>query len=278
MEENPGNYVLVAGKTGSGKSTVQNCLVRYMTTVEKTFSVEPVPADKSVDGRDILDEWAALWDEGKLAPETAAGQPKDHVYRLRPGKQHKDKPTIEIGFIEISGADLEALAAAVGEEAPALPAKPAGVLGNAAIKPVLVLVCDAAEPAGAAPTQDALFAAFIARLKSEFGEAVVSRCPVLLLATRLGQGEAAGTDLASFAGENLPATLAALQDWRAGYALAELDVGAIETAPDGEPLLPSPKFDDAAKIFRWVYFQFTRYPVVDPFFSRLWRSVRKSVS
>jgi hypothetical protein len=278
MENNPGNLVLVAGRSGSGKSTVQNCLVRYMTMVEKTFAVEPVPADKRIDGQDLLDEWAALWDEGKLAPETAAGQPKDHVYRLRPGKQHKDKPTIDIGFIEIASAELEALAAADGEKKPALPARMAGALGNAAGNAVLVLVCDGAEPEGAAPSQDALFAAFIARLKAEFGEAVVSRCPVLLVATKLGQSEDAPEDLAAFAGDCLPGTLAALQDWRAGYALAELDVGEIEAGPDGEPLLLSPKFDDAAKIFRWVYFQFTRYPVLDPFLSRLWRTVRKSVS
>jgi energy-coupling factor transporter ATP-binding protein EcfA2 len=275
MEKSPGNTVLVAGRTGSGKTTLQNCLVRYMTTVEKTFAVEPVLADKAIDPLDIVDEWAAQWDEGKLKPETAAGQPKDHIYRLRPGKQHKDKPTIDIGFVEISGAVLEALAAAEGKQT-ALPAE-LSVLGNGAANAVLALVCDGSEPDDAATTQDAVLAAFIARLKAKFGDDVSSRCPVLIVATRLAEAEE-DMDLSSFASERLPDTLAALEDWRAGYALAELDAGVIKAGPDGEPLLPSPKFDDAAKIFRWVYFQFTRYPVVDqPFLSRLWKSVRKSV-
>jgi hypothetical protein len=276
MQEKPGNYVLAAGKTGSGKTTFQNFLLRYMTMEERTFAIEPIPADRSIDGQEILDEWAALWDEGKLAPQTAAGEPKNHVYRIRPGKQHKDKPTIEIGFVEIAGAQLDALAAGDGDGKPPLPAEVARVLADAAIKAVLVLVCDGSEQEDAAMRQDALLAAFVARLKSEFGEGVSSRCPVLLLATKLNQDDEA--DLGDFAGDNLPATLAALQDWRAGYALAALDIGAVKRGPDAELLLASPKFDDAAKIFRWVYFQFTRYPVVDPFLSRLWRSVRKSVS
>ncbi len=276
MAEKPGNTVVVAGKTGSGKTAFQNHLIRYMATVEKTFAVEPIPADGRADGQDILDGWAALWDEGKLAPETAAGQPRDHAFRLQPGKQHKDKPAIDIGFLELSGADLEALAAQ-REPSPALPGELAALLANPAANAVVVLVCDCAEPAGAAPSQDALLAAFVARLKGELGEAGAPRCPVLLLGVKLGDAVRGQTDIAAFAGARLQATLAALQDWRAGYALAELDMGAVEIAPDGEPFLPSPKFDDAAKIFRWVYFQFTRYPVVDPFVSRLWRSVRNSM-
>ncbi len=275
MAEKPGNTVVVAGKTGSGKTAFQNHLVRYMATVEKTFAIEPIRAAGRASGEDILDGWAALWDEGKLAPQTAAGQPKDHAFRVQPGKQHKDKPAIDIGFLEISGADLEALAA--DEPQPALPEAFSALLRTGA-NAVIVLVCDGAEPADAEPEQDALLSAFVARLKDEFGDTVVTRCPVLLLGVKLGQAEDGQGDIAAFAGERLQATLAALQDWRAGYALAELDMGAVEIAPGGEALLPSPKFDDAAKIFRWVYFQFTRYPVVDPFISRLWRTVRKSVS
>jgi hypothetical protein len=275
MTEKPGNIVVVAGVTGSGKSAFQNHLVRYMATVEKTFAVAPVPARGRASGQDMLDGWAALWDEGKLAPQTAAGQPKDHAFRLEPGKQHKDKPTIDIGFLEVSGADLEALAAS--EAPPALPEGLRALLSNPAANAVLVLVCDGAEPADAAPGQDAALAAFVARLKDEFGETAEARCPVLLVGVKLGQAEGGPADISSFAADRLPATLAALEDWRARYALAELDMGAIEATPGGEALLPSPKFDDAAKIFRWVYFQFTRYPVVAPFFSRLWKSVRKSV-
>ena len=78
----------------------------------------------------------------------------------------------------------------------------------------------------------------------------------------------------AFTGDNLPATLAALQDWPGRYTLGELDMGEFEYAEDGEPLLYAPKFEDTAKIFRWIYFQFTRYAVVEPF----WKSVRKSVS
>jgi hypothetical protein len=275
MAEKPGNYVLVAGKTGSGKTAFLNHLVRYMATVEKDFAIEPLAAVGRAES--LLDDWDLSWDAGKLVPETAAGQPKDHAFRIRPGARHKDKPTIEVGFFEIPGACLEALAAE-GEPKPALPDALAAILGDAATNAVLVLVCDGSEPADAAPKQDALLSNLIARLKADFGGLVATKCPVLLLATKIGEGEDAETDITAFAGETLPATLAALQDWRARYALAELDLGDIEIAPDGEPLLPSPKFDDIAKVFRWAYFQFTRYPVVDPFISRLWRSVRKSIS
>ncbi len=270
MAEKPGNYVIAAGKTGSGKTAFLNHLVRYLATVEKDFAIEPVADSGGADS--LLDDWALLWDEGKLVAQSAAGQPKDHVFQIRPGQRHKDKPTIEAGFLEISGADLEALAAG-GEPAPALPGALTAILAAHATNAVLILVCDGADAADAEPKQDALLAAFVLRLRADFGDAVTTRRPVLILATKLGR-----KDIATFAGDTLPAMLAALQDWRAGYALAELDLGAIEIAPDGEPLLPSPKFEDIAKIFRWVYFQFTRYPVVDPFFSKLWKSVRKSIS
>ncbi len=264
------NYILVAGRGGGTNATFQNHLVRYLISAEETFSTELVLANGR-DGQDTRDEWRALWSEGKLPK--GAGQPKDCAYRVQPLGKHKDKPLLNFAFREVSGADLDTLLA-TEEGAPSAPSKGlTALLGNPKLNFVLVLVYDRD---GGAPNQDELLASFVASLESNYGEEFASRCPVLLLASKAR--EDAEDSKEAFTGDNLPATLAALQDWQGRYTLGELDVGEFEHAGDGEPLLYAPNFEDTARIFRWIYFQFTRCPVVEPFLARLWKSVRKSVS
>ncbi len=270
------NYILVAGRGSSTNATFQNHLVRYLISADETFSTELVLANGR-DGQDIQDEWGALWSEGKLPK--GAGQPKDYAYRVQPLGRHKNKPPLNFAFREISGADLDSLLATEVRSASALSKELKALLGNPDLNFVLVLLYDRDEKDGqdaGAPNQDASLASFAAYLKSECGEEFQSRCPVLLLASK--SPEDAEDSQEAFTGDNLPATLAALRDWQGRYTLGELDVGEFEYAEDGEPLLYSPKLDDTAKIFRWIYFQFTRYPVVEPFLARLWKNVRQSIS
>ncbi len=272
------NYILVAGRNGCENATFQNHLVRYLISAEENFRAELVPANGR-DSQDIQDEWRALWSEGKLL--NGAGQPKDYAYSVQPLGRHKDKPPLRFAFREVSCADLDTLPATEEGGTSALSKELTALLGNPNLNLVLVLLCDRDESAGQdadSLNQDASLAGFIAYLKSNHGEEFASRCPVLLLAPKARDDAGDGQGVEAFIEDYLPATLAALQDWQGRYTLGELDIGEFEYAEDGEPLLYSPKFDDTAKIFRWIYFQFTRYRVVEPFFARLWKSVRKSVS
>ncbi len=270
------NYILVAGRVGSANTTFQNHLVRYLISADETFSTELVLANGR-DGQDIQDEWRALWSEGKLPK--GAGQPKDYAYRVQPLGSHKNKPALNFAFRELSGTDLDALPATQEGPKSALSKELTALLGNPNLNFVLVLLYDRDEKDGqdaGAPNQDASLASFVAYLKSDCGEEFASRCPVLLLASQ--SADDAEDSQEAFTGDNLPVTLAALQNWQGRYTLGELDVGEFEYAEDGEPLLYSPKLDDTAKIFRWIYFQFTRYPVHEPFLARLWKNVRQSIS
>jgi len=272
------NYILVAGRAGCGNATFQNHLVRYLISAEKNFRAELVLANGR-DSQDIQDEWRALWSEGKLPK--GGGQPKDYAYRVQPLGKHKDKPPLDFAFRDVSGTDLDTLPATEEGTTSALSKELTALLGNPNLNLVLVLLCGRDEKAGQdadALNQDASFASFIAYLKSNYGEEFASRCPVLLLAPKGREDVEDSQGVEAFIEDNLPAAFAALQDWQGRYTLGELDVGEFEYAEDGEPLLYSPKFEDTAKIFRWIYFQFTRYRVVEPFFTRLWKSVRKSVS
>jgi hypothetical protein len=254
------NIILVAGKAYGETTAFQNHLVRYLITAEKNYSTELVLTDGR-DSQSIVEAWEDLWSDGKLP--AGAGQPKDYAYRVQPLGRHKDKPALEFGFREVSAPEASE---------PALSKDLAALLKAAGRNFVLVLVCDRedADIAG----QDASLARLIQHLK-DFGEDFASRCPVLLI-VRGEQGAEPGVE--AFLGETLPDTLATLQDWQGRYTLGEVDIGEIDRGDGGEPLLPSPKFEDMGKIFRWIYFQFTRYPVVEPFMTRLWKSVRKSVS
>jgi hypothetical protein len=265
------NIILVAGRDGGGTATFQNHLVRYLISAEENFSTELVLA-KEHDSQSIQDEWRALWSEGKLP--AGAGQPKNYAYRVQPLRQHKDKPPLDFAFREVSGEDCDALLAAGERQAGALPEDLTALLGNPELNFVLVLMCGWDEKAG----QDAPLARFIAYLRRAYGEEFASRCPVLLLASKMQEDDGDNQGLEAFLGDNLPATLAALQDWQGRYTLGEFDAGEFEVAEDGDALLCSPKFEDTAKIFRWIYFQFTRYPVSEPFLARLWKSVRRAAS
>ena len=272
------NYILVAGRAGGGNATFQNHLVRYLISAEENYSADLVLANGR-DSQDIQGEWRALWGEGKLPK--GAGQPKDYAYKVQPLRKHKDKPPLGFAFREVSGMDLDTLLAPKEGATSALPKELTALLGNPELNLVLVLLCDRDKKAGEdadASNQDASLASFVTYLKSNYGEEFASRCPVLLLASLTREDAEDGQGVDAFIGDNFPATLAALEDWQARYTLGDLDMGEFEYAEDGEPHLYAPKFDDTAKIFRWIYFQFTRYRVVDPFFARLWKSVRKSIS
>ncbi len=264
------NYILVAGRDGGATATFANHLVRYLLSAEQNFDTGLVLANER-ESRRILDAWRAVWSEGRLPK--GAGQPKDCAYRVQPLGKHKDKPALTFAFREVSGADLDSVLAT---EERAAPEALTALAGNPKLNFVLVLLCGGNEED--AIDQDASLASFVAFLKSTHGEEFASRCPVLLIASK-ARGDAGDSQgVEAFTGETLPATIAALQEWQGRYTLGELDIGEFAYAADGEPLLHSPKFDDAAKIFRWIYFQFTRYPVVEPFLKRLWKSVRSSAS
>lgn len=251
-------------------------------TANENYCLEPIrPAS-----RNILNEWAALWEDGKFAGRTEAGQPKEYAFRVQPIRRHKDKPPLEFGIFEISGVDLQNLIEADGTPKPALMEELASLLKDPEINFVLVFVCNGGEPNGENPDsakQDEFFSSFMAYLKDNYGNSFAARCPILLLLSKPQEALVEGSDgeegmIEPFVTSYLPATFDAVQTWQAGYALAKLDVGPIEYAGNGEPLLYSPKFEDAARVFRWAYLHLTRYALSDPFLSRLWRTVRKSVS
>ena len=247
------NYILVAG-TGETAS-FQNHLVRYLLSADG-FSAEPVLSDGR-DSETICEAWRALWSEGKL-PQ-GKGQPKDYAYKVQPLGKHKDKPRLDFAFLPLALA---------GEET-AVPQELDSLAANPGLNFVLVLVCGRDAEAG----QDEALARLVAGLRQRYGEDFASRCPALLLASAAEGGNSEAVE--AFAGERLPATIGALQDWPGRYTLGELDMGEFERTGDGELFLGSPKFEDTARIFRWIYFQFTRYPVTAPFLTRLWKSVRK---
>ena len=250
------NYILVAG-TGE-TATFQNHLVRYLLSADG-FSAEPVLSDGR-DSETICDAWRALWSEGKL-PQ-GKGQPKDYSYKVQPLGKHKDKPSLRFAFF--------GLPVTLAEGETALPEELDGLAAHSRLNCVLVLVCGR----DAEAAQDKALARVVAGLRSRYGEDFASRCPVLLLALATEVENSPAVEV--FAGDSLSATLGVLQDWPGRYTLGELDMGEFERAGDGELLLDAPKFEDTARIFRWIYFQFTRYPVTEPFLARLWKSVRKS--
>ena len=153
------NYILVAGGAGGGNTTFQNHLVRYLISAKDNFSAELVLANRR-DGRDIEDEWSALWSEGKLPK--GAGQPKDYAYRVQPLGKHKDKPPLDFAFREISGTDLDTLLVTEEGATSDLSKELRALLGNPKLNIVLVLLCDGDEKAGEddAHNQDASLAGF----------------------------------------------------------------------------------------------------------------------
>lgn len=105
-----GNYLLTVGRQGSGKSTLQSYLLRYLERgMEHTLYEnlgDETEHDLEMRVRQKLTEWQEDWKYDLLPRRTEMRQPIEFRFHSRP-INGRDKDLLEFSFFEIAGEDLK---------------------------------------------------------------------------------------------------------------------------------------------------------------------------
>ncbi|MFM9942759.1 MAG: hypothetical protein ACKVP7_25055 [Hyphomicrobiaceae bacterium] len=264
------NYIFTVGRPGSGKTTFQSHLLRYLNSGgDHTLDADPGLSRANVDFRDMFLEWQDQWDRGQFPRRSEVGRPLDFRYIVSPNTD--GFPPLPFGFLEISGEDFIQLAKkSKGGKPPELLKSIDEFLNNPRLNIAFLFVCQGQDLKG----DDLLFSQFLQYLKDKIGRGFESHCSAVLviadpetcqerLAHKLGTPDIANEtlDIDRFIKHFLPASAAKLARWKHRATIATFSVGTIVDDSDetGQPikLITEPSFEDAKLIYDWLYHRFT---------------------
>lgn len=289
-DRNVFNYIFTVGRPGSGKTTFQSHMLRYLNSGgEHVVEADPVLAKSNVEFRDLFLEWQDQWDRGHFPRRSEAGRPLDFRYIVTPNLD--GFPPIRFGFLEISGEDFIQLAQkAVAGRPPELLRSIDEFLNNPKVNIAFLFVCQGQDLKG----DDLLFSQFLEYVKNGVGRDFQSHCSAALiiadpetcqrrLAHRLKRPEIEDEqlDIDTFIRQFLPSSAARLARWKHRATIATFSVGTIVEGKNAEgkpvPLIADPSFEDAKLIYDWLYHRFTgkRIGVEEGFIPKIREWLRK---
>lgn len=257
-----GHYIFTVGRPGTGKSTLQSQVLRYLfesreyhsqiKTADESERVEQERLDK------LLAEWRKCWRDDRFPERTAASRPSEFRFEVAPVQRNNNY--ITFGFFEVAGEDFETLRRGLSSR-PSLLTSLAEFLRNPNCKFVFLLVCIGHE----VENDDELFVDFLDYLRENFGERYVKESRVaivisdpdeasaLLAKKRKERGRSGKLDKEAFVREFLPQTAAKLMSWKRSYGLAQFYVGNIRADENGKEYIEGNSFDDARALFGWIF-------------------------
>lgn len=266
------NYIFTVGRQGSGKSTFQSHLLRYLYT-QGDHNVEPdVEHARSTqsDFRNIVLTWREQWQRGQFPAATTIGRPSEFRYIVTPNMgKHAALP---FGFLEISGEDFIQLAKPTqnGEAPPALMSSIDDFLNNPKANLAFLFVCQGENILG----DDILFSEFLDYLKINIRRDFEKHCSAVLVLSdpdtcqrRLARkmnlpDDGRPLDVEKFVEQFVPQCASRLAKWKNRATIATFSVGAIREEKDPTtgkmvPFIRDPSFEDAKLIYDWLYERFT---------------------
>jgi Pentapeptide repeats (8 copies) len=98
VDVQPGNYIIIVGRPGSGKSSFASHLVRYFMTQGGWFATPD--ANQVLQYRHIMFDWQEQWDRG-LFPE-ATNQRHSPQLRFNVAPTSRNLPTVPVCLLEFS--------------------------------------------------------------------------------------------------------------------------------------------------------------------------------
>lgn len=262
IENRSGNYIFTFGKVGSGKTTFQYHLLRWLM-IGGEFNTEILPIQESRRAEGIVNEWKRMWEKGKFPAGTARDNPKEFRFRVTP--HYGQKTPLEFFFFEMSGEDLASVEARLSGPEPKMMEVMHRFLNNQRIRFSLILICD-----GDDPEQDDIFiSSFLTHLRTEYGDRFQQSAPITLLIAKSDlaieqmrkvkdshQVSRHKLNTGAFVDRYMKSTSQALKAWTAGHSIYSFTVGKVETVY-GEPHLKRTSYDDVTAIFEHIYKQFT---------------------
>lgn len=257
-----GRYVFTVGRPGSGKSTMQSHLTRYLYQ-SGDYIPRPVQAGDQEDqqravSKAVLDEWQRQWMANQFPDRTVSKHPSEFRFYMTPEKR-RNKP-IDFGYFEVAGEVYKRLLYSP-DRAPNLPESLHKFLANQKCEFLFLFVCIGYE----IEEDDLLFTSFLDYLYDKFGERYMRDSHIgivisdpqsaieLLKLRRQESGQSGKLDKYAFIEEFLPTTTARLKGWNNDFGLAQFDVGGIALDDDEIPYIEEPSFVDARLLFNWIY-------------------------
>ncbi len=260
-------YIFTVGRPGSGKSTFQSHLLRYLMT-QGHHRVEPDTEHTASEAfRETFAKWRAQWQSGFFPDRTAAGRPAEFRYKVTPHK--RGYPTIPFGFVEISGEDFEKLMA-FDQNMPEFLDSVDDFLNHPNIHLAFFFICQGND----IEQDDNLFGRFLDYLAHHTDRPYAENCSAALvladplacqrhLAKRLNEPKLRNRplDIEKFVDEFTPECASRLAGWENRATIATFSVGQVETMAlanaEKKPRISKPSFEDAEMIYNWLYRRFT---------------------
>lgn len=266
-----GNYIFSFGAPGSGKTTFQWFLMRYLMEYGDFVTRIDVPEKANTpdwEGRRILNEWKTQWVEGRF-PESTGSQESDiREVTLEVRPMQGEKTPCKLSFLEISG-ELLRMVDPTMVDTPRLADTIHAYLSNEKIRFLTVLMLHPDDE-----RNDNLFASFMSYLdrihpgiKSRMSIAIIVSKPEESLRKLQTFGDREGrTDYFEFDDAALHAYVDAFaseayqtfRSWpeQRRSLMCSLYIGKIDREA-GEAILRKPDYENIAGIFGWIYTQFT---------------------
>jgi hypothetical protein len=261
----PCNYIFAVGRPGSGKSTFQSHLFRYLLTAGDHVVEPDVDFVRTSPAyRKLRAEWQEQWDRGQFPTRTLAKRVTEFRYVVKP---NSGLPAIPFGFLEISGEDFVVLSQP-SEALPTLLPSLDQFLNNPKVTVAFLFVCQGQDMKG----DDFLFSQFLEYLAAHTTRPYKNHSSVALILAdpdscqrRLAKklklpDDGRVLDIAAFVDHFTPMTAGLLADWKQRATIATFSVGTIrDRVIDGKPIpfIADPSFEDTRAIFDWLYEQFT---------------------
>ncbi len=268
LEQTEGNYIFSVGFPGSGKTTFQWMMMRYLME-EGPFKpeiVEPQRSDRSNDwsGRRLIHDWKDQWRSGRLPESTSEDAREIREVRVSVSTTSGKSLKVDFSFLEMSGVLLSRVLPARSGPPKLAPLLDA-YLKNTDLNLAVVFLLNPDEE-----RNDHLFSTFLAYLRNKFPDRLEKMSLAVVLAKpyealeRLNR-EKSGRQYEELDEDALYACMNRFcgethQIWdqwpdQRRIFLGPLYLGDIKDK-EGEPSLPEPDFGDTEEIFFWLFEQF----------------------
>ena len=266
--------IITIGQPGSGKTTFQSFLLRYLMEETKLANMNISENGERHMMNNNLRDWTEMWRAGRLPSANSLGDIKTLRWELLPAD--KKKPELDFSFLEVAGEDLKTVEETDSNDVPKLPEEVRDFIDTSeANSRLFVLICDGSNP----HVSDQLATATLEYLSAYFDEKS-KKIPILILlskpilARNLWESETkkalpgnSENFPANFVGKYMSLTIAQMQKMGLDYFVKPLFIGKIQLADPlvvgeareegnknaGVSTLAKPDFEDIGKIFLWIY-------------------------
>ena len=271
-----GNYIITIGPPGSGKSTLQSHLLRFLFK-EGRYACLPDRAQADEEWERTIELWRAYWRSNMFPPRTARGRMAALRYTIRPTSP-KGLPSLRFGMLEISGEELRVVHDRRLAPRPKLPPAIRGLLANPDSSVIFLFVANGAD----VRDNDEYFSGMIdliltdetLRHRASCKVALVISDPVKARENLMTAGKKTLEPYLARAGARprieqicsaeifceafLKETTGKLEHWGGEKKAMYFEVGEVYKHKE-HLYVKDPAFDDAEKLFRWAYQTFTKH-------------------